>query len=537
MSAPFSQHHHHHQQLYQHKEQSTEGYVCLCQSAKNSASYERYHSATEHVHSTREASSSASASAWTTVLCSHCVRCVLRDAHERRSQAVQRHDTVQRECARTFDTSVIKGNLSQLQFELEQAGNRLAFLRTECATAAIDVATAAVQNEERRAKIPAVALAANTAPPIAATVTLRQRQQLERLQAAIQDEAMMTSIKDAQSQVRRLRWQWALQAFAMHRLDVEEPVCSSETSKKTTSTTRTRTTAAGSATTTTTTKMAATSSNNKSRKQARGIGKIGGLPLPHAGPELYGVLPPNELQSALRLTSSVTASVARCLGIILPHPILLQAGETPVRDIVEMVQQQQQQQQSPNGNTRDAYSMDKGDSSLPRQQQQQQQQHQQPLSESTAAFLSSSTASLASLMGQTAKKAIARATGQQLLEETVAQVAIPTSMEPAIVQQRLHHAVAAVLAEANTNANNTTTTSAAVGVNTLTPTTRYALSAAAAASEEFAIALQLLQNNIVVLCIRAGVPVTALWPAEAVLLNLHALQVYCREQLTTSEND
>jgi hypothetical protein len=41
-----------------------------------------------------------------------------------------------------------------------------------------------------------------------------------------------------------------------------------------------------------------------------------------------------------------------------------------------------------------------------------------------------------------------------------------------------------------------------------------------------------LQNNIVALCIRAGVPVTALWPAEAVLLNLHALQVYCREQLS-----
>jgi len=49
--------------------------------------------------------------------------------------------------------------------------------------------------------------------------------------------------------------------------------------------------------------------------------------------------------------------------------------------------------------------------------------------------------------------------------------------------------------------------------------------------DEFAIALQLLQNNIVALCIRAGVPVTALWPAEAVLLNLHALQVHCRGQL------
>ena len=48
--------------------------------------------------------------------------------------------------------------------------------------------------------------------------------------------------------------------------------------------------------------------------------------------------------------------------------------------------------------------------------------------------------------------------------------------------------------------------------------------------EEFAIALQLLQNNVVVLCIRAGVPVSKLWPAEAVLLNLYQLDQYCHEQ-------
>jgi len=48
--------------------------------------------------------------------------------------------------------------------------------------------------------------------------------------------------------------------------------------------------------------------------------------------------------------------------------------------------------------------------------------------------------------------------------------------------------------------------------------------------DEFAIGLQLLQNNVIALCIRAGVPVSQLWPAEALLLNLHELLVFCQEQ-------
>jgi hypothetical protein len=51
--------------------------------------------------------------------------------------------------------------------------------------------------------------------------------------------------------------------------------------------------------------------------------------------------------------------------------------------------------------------------------------------------------------------------------------------------------------------------------------------------EEFAIALQLLQNNVIALCIRAGVPVNHLFPAEAMLLNLHALATYCQEQVVS----
>lgn len=49
--------------------------------------------------------------------------------------------------------------------------------------------------------------------------------------------------------------------------------------------------------------------------------------------------------------------------------------------------------------------------------------------------------------------------------------------------------------------------------------------------DHFAVALQLLQNDVIALCIRAGVPVTDLWPAEAVLLNLHALELFCRGEV------
>jgi hypothetical protein len=177
--------------------------------------------------------------------------------------------------------------------------------------AAVQVATKAVQNDEQHANISAAVTLQTTntslntgtsntnssavddhtiqdeLPTMTATVTLRQRQQLERLQVAIQDEAMMISIKEAQSQVRHLRWHWALQAFAMHRLDVEEPtVAASSTDNASKKTTTNPATGKGATATTTSSATLSSSSNNKSRKQARGIGKIGGLPLPHAGPEL-----------------------------------------------------------------------------------------------------------------------------------------------------------------------------------------------------------------------------------------------------------
>ena len=86
-------------------------------------------------------------------------------------------------------------------------------------------------------------------------------------------------------------------------------------------------------------------------------------------------------------------------------------------------------------------------------------------------------------------------------------------MESSVVQERIRHASAAILAE-DTSANSS----------------RYSLSAKVMAQDQYAIALQLLQDDVVVLCIRAGVPVAKLWPAQAILLNLQALYEFCCEQ-------
>jgi len=64
-------------------------------------------------------------------------------------------------------------------------------------------------------------------------------------------------------------------------------------------------------------------SSNNNNLSATGVGKIGNLPLPHAGPVLYGVVPRMVLASSLRWVASLTQLIARCLGVVLPHPILV----------------------------------------------------------------------------------------------------------------------------------------------------------------------------------------------------------------------
>lgn len=366
--------------------------------------------------------------------------------------------------------------LSELGYESGVLRERLAKLRQECATLAVEVASQVVENDERREQQP--------------QQQQLPKEQLQRLQQALFDPdggAMTQAILIATDTVKKLRFSWALQVFSMYRLDVEKV-------EK-----RLRT------------------------KNARGVGKIGGLPLPHAGPELYAVLPPKELQSALRLVAGLTVTLARCLGILLPHPILLQP-HSPQGDIIESVSVVTE---------------------APKKEVTPPTKAVPPQNRTAAA---STTASILSLMetttwGRSAKTALQRATGKSILshqpqqqqqqEATPSpspppmledQVVVPPSMDSSAVSRRLLHAKAAVIAED------------AAGRETFAMTVVTASNSSTTNGDNFAIGLQLLQNDVVALCIRVGVPVSELWPAGAVLLNLHALLLYCRQQVLECED-
>jgi len=344
-------------------------------------------------------------------------------------------------------------NLSELVQESQSLKEKLGLLRQECGSLAVKVAAQVVKNDERQAE--------RTEPS-------GPRQKLHRLYQALCDPvdgALTNSIVHTTGLVSVARYQWAVQAFAIHRLDVGLENHDDD--------------------------------NRNPNRRPKGIGKIGGLPLPHAGPELYGFLPPQELISALRLVASLTSTVARCLGMDLPHPILLRPpginrnnNSDSLCDIV---------------NTVKVGTRERKDSIHSRQEDKQQ-----PVG-------SSSTASLMTLVGATsawgrsAKNALlARATGSLEVDATAIP---PPSMEPSLVHRRLLHATSVVLSEDSESSS------------------LYTLSKDTMLDDQFAIGLQFLQNNVVALCIRAGVPVDNLWPAEALLLNLYALWLYCQDQI------
>ena len=395
------------------------------------------------------------------VRCPVCVQRMLQPYQGRHEQAWIQHALAKDEC--TSQLAQRMDRLSDYQCTSQQLRDRIMKLRQACHTMTVRVASLAVENDDAH-------VGADPAMDI-------HRSHMARLQTSLLHGAMTQAIVTSTNHVRMLRFQWARKAIGMHRIDVD-PQDAKQTPLR-----------------------------EGRQRRARGIGKIGGLPLPHAGPELYGVLPPRELQSALRLVASVTSTVARCLGIILPHPILL-TPTGPLGDITDTVLDHEVEGREVEANKNQQQQ---------EQQQQQQQQQSIPQQQAQQPIGSSSTSSLLSLMDgswtQSAKNVFKRATGHPTIVASAKNTFIPPSTDATLVAQRLHHATAAILAE-----------DASPG------SSKFALSAEVMRQQDFAIALQLLQNNIIVLCIRAGVPVAKLWPAEALLLNIHALDVYCEEQ-------
>lgn len=352
-----------------------------------------------------------------------------------------------------------------IQEQVQDLRERAQALRRKCAQRAMEAARQSCENDERRQQMEVAQRA------------LIFRPYLSRLQSSLLDGGSLAhALEQGRQQVRLLRFEWAKRAFLMHRLDVTippDPVDNSGSNKSTTN----------------------------RPKIAKGIGKIGGLPLPHAGAELYGVLPPQELESVLRLVASVTNLVASCLGIVLPHPILLQAS-------------------SSSSSAMTSHDL-AHDTTLPEVTQNQVVPTETFSTPAVPSSLAASTASLANLVGKTAKKVWSGATtaaatvkkNPLLLEDTAQSMVVPPSMDSTVVQNRIRHAAAAILIEDHSPQSSA-----------------YSLSAKVTTEDQYAIALQLLQNDVVILCIRAGVPVAKLWPAQALLLNLQALYEFCKEQ-------
>ena len=472
-----------------------------------------------------------------TLRCSACVLNLLRSSLHRHRQALRAHAAAKEDCERELGR-IPRNRIPELQAESQRLRDKSAALRKECGDMAVKVAQAALENDTIRETM------ALNASPLG-----RQRLDLQRLERGLLEGSLTRAIDTATSQVRFLRFQWARKVFAMHRLQIDpEDIKLTPLQKR----------------------RQESQPGQQLQRRARGIAKISGLPLPNAGPELYGVLPPRELQSALRIVATVTSTVARCLGIVLPHRILLTFNNSTssVGDITDTISDEDLQQRNTarkepptsSGFQNKSANFHHDSSFFNRSNQTISANNGNGYGAATrpnnqSSVISSSTTSLYSMMDTSyfynkAKKALAKATGLNSTASTTSSgnntilrsgtatssgsnnsnnnnnKTIERSFDATIVAQRLNHATSAILTDVDTTADTTNNNSAS---------SKFALSCKTMhQGDDFAIALQLLQNDVITLCIRAGVPVSKLWPAEAIVLNLHELEKFCQRQTSVA---
>ncbi|OEU22774.1 hypothetical protein FRACYDRAFT_232934 [Fragilariopsis cylindrus CCMP1102] len=461
-----------------------------------------------------------------TVRCSVCVQNLLRPHIQRHKRALEDHMVAKEYCSQQLK-QIPRDRIPELQAESQRLRDRLTSLRKECGDMAVKVAQTVLENDTIRETI-----------TIDKSVE-RRCHDLQRLERSLLEGSMIQAIETATSQVRFFRFRWAQKVFAIYRVDIDpEDIKLTPLQKR----------------------RQESQPGQQLQRRARGISKISGLPLPNAGPELYGVLPPQELQSALRLVATVTSTVARCLGIVLPHRILLTLNNSSAGDIIDTVTEDDLQQRRRHfrvaGGIGERSSKD--ESSIDVQNKYSDNSFFHPNcvgddnnnnSNNGAAYgittgsnnhISpaeggySSTASLLSLMGGSywtnkAKKAKDVIIGRSKDKIKISNKSIERSetatnntfisTDATIVSQRLDHATAAILTDVDSTTNTANNNSS-----------KFALSSKLMNQDDFAIALQLLQNDVIVLCIRAGVKVSKLWPAEAMLLNLYELDKFCQHQ-------
>ena len=442
---------------------------------------------------------------------------------------------------------------NQINQEVLSLKERLAILRSQSNDLAVHVTAKTMENDEREAKLQSesskIFLAQERIGTMKHCLLLQSEhninsQEGKQIMGGNNDDGRLRdALEYGRHQIQTQRFQFALQVFDMHRIDVGEEYTNQRKGI-----------------------------GEKKMNLPTGVGKIGGLPLPHAGPALYGVLPQGVLASSLRLVASLTNLVARCLGVVLPHPILVCAMECVKcgefydfgGDIVDATN-------FDDGNEGEEWLGDDSYHSLCNTCYQDDDTASNSKDQrgftaglkskvSHAKFSSPSNStksnkSLMSFVGASARKAMAltaSATSRAMSnketmtypsgESTTHTKASEKITSPSVVKKRINHASFAVLAESyepgateyvlnpprlKEDGNSLTRTNEDGGLNNSQNQLFSNREDFRSAEERFSIGVQLLQNDVIALCFRAGVDVSNLWPTESVLLNLHALLEQC----------
>ena len=279
--------------------------------------------------------------------------------------------------------------------------------------------------------------------------------------------------------------------------------------------------------------------------------------------------------------------VARCLGVVLPHPILVCSRECRCcgsmydfgGDVIDITDDSDDLDNSEHGlcSACRKGSLENATTKRP----------QKAKIQSSSSAQSYRKSSLLSLVGVSARKAISitssvtsraithmqqsstsvdgtapdhlpqKSSGQNTHSSAKSAACSKASMSAESISRRINHASFAFLREnydksateyvlnpprysdegkKDINTNNTSNMDNASGSKGQTDSNNWVQGQTFsnreefhAAEERFATGMQLLQNDVVALCFRVGVDVSTLWPAESVLLNLHSLWCHCRK--------
>ena len=474
-------------------------------------------------------------------------------------------------------------SLSRLKDQSDTLRSRLDELRLVCGEQSVQVAALLMRNDERhqrlqeeRRRVEAARLGldgiwvgvlggggdSDYDAEVVSSGAIRENE-LEKArghaEAGVVD-GLPGAISSLVAEVRSRRLALALLAFDAHRIDIG-PDCSNDVQSNEEDTTEVQDTDETGA------RARAAARKERTRRRPRGVGKICALPLPHAGPALYGVLPPAVLASSLRLVSSLTVALSRCLGITLPHPIFLRpliasggggsisnsgssSRSTKARAAAALARAQRKECgdiiETVNGGEvfADLLALNGGNDI---EEVDSNGNGNTPSSSSGSQSLLSSASSIRTL-GRTARWALAKATGHSsgdggvtlsssaTLASNTTMVEAPPSysnlssakqtcnapIDKATVANRIRHSAAAVIWESSNGTGGE--------YSLIPPGWTGAPVRPRSPEDDFATGLQLLQNNVVALCIRAGVQVSDMWPAEALLLNLDLLRIHLSSQ-------